>query len=224
MHRVRGRRGLGAVRALWEARDELARSRDVTPGRIVPDSAIVAAARELPTDRQALLATKGFHGRGAERYAARWVAALREAAEMDEADLPARSPRGDGPPVPRAWAEKDPVAARRLELARTATTAIAEAHHLPVENLLTPDYLRRTLWTPPATREPGDLLERVVTQLSGYGARSWQIGLTAPAIVQAILAADADAAEAVAAAAPVDDGDDEGDEGDEGDDENDDLV
>ena len=49
MHRIRGRRGLGAVRALWEARDELAERRDVTPGRIIPDSAIVAAAQ--PADR-----------------------------------------------------------------------------------------------------------------------------------------------------------------------------
>jgi len=197
MHRVRGRRGLGAVRALWEARDEIARSRDVTPGRIIPDAAIVAAAREMPTDRDALLEVKGFHGRGAERYAGRWMAALREAAEMEESDLPTRSPRGDGPPVPRAWAEKDPVAARRLELARTAMTALAETHHLPVENLLTPDYLRRTLWTPPSTRVPGDLLEAVVIQLSGLGARSWQIGLTAPVIVAAILDADADAAAAI---------------------------
>ena len=195
MHRVRGRRGLGAVRALWEARDEIARKRDVTPGRLIPDSAIVAAAREMPTDQEALLATKGFHGRGAERYSSRWVTALREAAEMDEADLPTRSPRGDGPPLPRAWAEKDPVAARRLELARAAMTALAEEQNLPVENLLTPDYLRRTLWTPPATRVPGDLLDDVVAVLTDLGARSWQIGLTAPVVVAAILDADADAEE-----------------------------
>jgi ribonuclease D len=218
MHKVRGRRGLAAVRALWETRDELARSRDVTPGRIIPDSAIVAAAREMPTDRDALLAIKGFHGRGAERYAGRWVAALREAAELEEADLPTRSPRGDGPPVPRAWAEKDPVAARRLELARAAMTALAETHHLPVENLLTPDYLRRTLWSPPATRAPGELLDEVVAQLSGLGARGWQIGLTAPVIVSAILDADADA-DADAEVAAIDDPDHQtdGDTGDTGD-------
>ena len=164
-------------RALWEARDEIAAQRDVTPGRIVPDAAIVAAAQAMPADRAALLATKGFHGRGAERYSARWVAALREVAEMDEEDLPARAPRGDGPPLPRAWAERDPVAARRLVLAREAMAALADEHDLPVENLLTPDYLRRTLWEPPATRDPGELLDAVAAQLSGYGARSWQIAL-----------------------------------------------
>ena len=201
LHRVRGRRGLAAVRALWEARDSIAAERDVTPGRIIPDSAIVIAAQALPTDRGALLATRGFHGRGAERYSSRWVAALREAAEMDEKDLPTRSPRGDGPPLPRAWAEKDPVAAKRLQLAREAMSSLAEQHHLPVENLLTPDYLRRTLWTPPAARQPGALLDAVAELLAGYGARSWQIGLTAPLLTTAILRADTEPLESSAEAA-----------------------
>lgn len=190
MHKVRGRRGLGAVRALWEARDEIAEQRDVTPGRIIPDSAIVVAAQAMPTDKATLLATKGFHGRGAERYSSRWVAALREVAEMDEADLPTRSPRGDGPPLPRAWAEKDPVAARRLSFARDAIAALADEHGLPVENLLTPDYLRRTLWTPPKSRDAATLGPAVAEQLASYGARPWQVELAGPVLVEAILTAD----------------------------------
>ncbi|MBZ5737595.1 ribonuclease D [Nocardioides mangrovi] len=196
LHRVRGRRALAAVRALWETRDEIAERRDVTPSRILPDASIVIAAQAMPADRAALLSTKGFHGRGAERYAARWVAALRQAAEMDDADLPTRSPRGDGPPLPRAWAEKDPVAARRLTLARDALTALAEEHGLPVENLLTPDYLRRVLWTPPATREPAALATAVGAQLTALTARPWQVDLAGPVIVDAILTADAEAAAA----------------------------
>ncbi|GAB3779228.1 ribonuclease D [Nocardioides ungokensis] len=191
LHRVRGRRALGAVRALWETRDQIAEQRDVTPGRIIPDSAIVAAAQAMPADRGALLKTRGFHGRGAERYASRWVAALRDVQEMAEDDLPTRSPRGDGPPLPRAWAEKDPVAAKRLQLARAQMGVIAEQHGMPVENLLTPDYLRRTLWTPPRTREPGTLLDEIAAQLAAYGARSWQIGLAAPVLTSAVLEADA---------------------------------
>ncbi|SDD58760.1 HRDC domain-containing protein [Nocardioides lianchengensis] len=190
MHRVRGRRGLGAVRELWTTRDELAEQRDVTPGRIIPDAAIVAAAQALPEDRAALLATKGFHGRGAERYSSKWVAALRKVAELEERDLPTRSPRGDGPPLPRAWAEKDPVAARRLVIAREAMAALAEQHHLPVENLLTPDFLRRTLWTPPSSRVPEQLATEVDAALTALGARRWQVDLTGPVIVDAILRGD----------------------------------
>ena len=193
MHRVRGRRGLAAVKALWEARDEIARQRDVTPGRIIPDSAIVAAAQELPTDRAALLGLKGFHGRGAERYARVWVETLRRVAAMSEEELPARTPRGDGPPTPRSWAEKDPVAARRLALARDALGALAEERRVPVENLLTPDHLRRVLWSPPRTREPGALLDAVTALLDEYAARGWQIALTAPLLTDAILRADAEA-------------------------------
>ncbi|HVX55488.1 ribonuclease D [Nocardioides sp.] len=213
MHRIRGRRELAAVRELWETRDEIARQRDVTPGRIIPDSAIVAAAAAMPSDRDALMATKGFHGRGAERYASRWVAALRRVAEMDESRLPVRTPRGDGPPVPRAWAERDPIAARRLALARDAVQRLAGEHNLPVENLLTPDFLRRVMWTPPATRDPGTLLDQVIAQLASYGARGWQIALTAPLLTDAVLAAEAQPAgvEADVVADVVADGEDEDD-------------
>ncbi len=190
VHRVRGRRSLGAVRALWELRDQIAQERDVTPGRILPDSALVAAASAMPTQRRELLDTPGFHGRGAERYASRWTAALREVLELPEEDLPTRAPRGDGPPLPRTWAERDAVAARRLELAKPALTALAEEHHLPVENLLTPDFSRRVLWAPPATREPEQLAEAVDTQLAGYGARSWQRALAVPVLVTAVLDAE----------------------------------
>lgn len=190
LHRVRGRRGLAVVKELWETRDEIAASRDVTPGRIIPDTAIIAAALAAPTDKAELLATKGFHGRGAERYAARWVAALKRAAALDEADLPARTPRSDGPPLPRAWAERDPVAARRLALARVEITALATANSVPVENLLTPDYLRRVLWTPPETRESAALATEVATMLTGLGARQWQVELVGPVLASAILRAD----------------------------------
>jgi ribonuclease D len=190
LHRVRGRRGLAAVKELWETRDEIAASRDVTPGRIIPDAAIVVAALAAPKDKAELLSAKGFHGRGAERYASRWMSALGRAAALDEADLPARSPRSDGPPLPRAWAERDPVAARRLVLARAQMATLAADNSIPVENLLTPDYLRRVLWTPPETREPEALTAEVAAQLAGLGARQWQVDLVGPVLVAAILGAD----------------------------------
>ena len=190
VHRLRGRRALGAARALWEARDAIAAERDVTPGRILPDSAIVVAATAMPTDRHALLSTQGFHGRGASRYASVWVDALQRVREMPEEELPSRAPRGDGPPHPRTWADREPVADRRFKAAREAMLNLAEAHNLPVENLLTPDFLRRLMWAPPATREPAALAEAVRAQLAAYGARPWQAELVTGALVGAILGAD----------------------------------
>lgn len=190
MHRVRGRRGLGAVKTLWETRDQLAERRDVTPGRIIPDSAIVAAAQAMPENRDELLAVKGFHGRGAERYAARWVSALNAVTALDEHELPTRAPRFDGPPLPRAWADRDPVAARRLVIAREALGQLSEQQEIPLENLLTPDYLRRVLWTPPSTRDPDSLAAAVTAALSELGARAWQIEMTGPIVTHAILEGD----------------------------------
>lgn len=204
LHKVRGRRALGAVRELWETRDEIAAQRDVTPGRILPDSAIVAAATALPTDKAALLGTRGFHGRGAERYANRWVAALTRAAEMPERELPTRSPRTDGPPVARAWAEKDPVAAKRLRLARAAVTELSGRLDVPAENLLTPDSLRRVLWAPPRTRDPEALAAGVAEQLAALGARPWQVEQVGPLLVAAVLEADAEPLEPVAPAETAD--------------------
>jgi ribonuclease D len=184
LHRVRGRRLLGAVRELWEVRDELARARDVSPGRIIGDNAIVAAALAEPTTRAELLATKGFHGRGAQRYADRWLGALNRARQLPEDQLPVRAPRTDGPPAPRAWAERDPVAAARLVLARDGMAKLSEEHQVPAENLLSPDTVRRVMWEPAAGAESA-----VADQLRALGAREWQITLTASMLADAIAGA-----------------------------------
>jgi ribonuclease D len=192
LHRVRGRRALAAVRALWTTRDQIAAERDVTPSRIIPDSAIVAAALAMPTTRAALKATKGFYGRGADRYAGRWVAVLTQVRDLPESQLPTRTPRAEGPPPPRAWADKDPVAARRLQLGREAITATSAELRVPAENLLTPDYVRRVLWAPPETREPEPLTRAISVALRDLGARAWQVRLTAPLLADAVIQADAE--------------------------------
>ena len=69
LHQIRDRRQLAAVRELWLERDSLAQKRDVAPGRLIPDSALVAAAKAMPTTVPQLLGTKGFHGRAAQREA-----------------------------------------------------------------------------------------------------------------------------------------------------------
>jgi ribonuclease D len=191
MHRARGRRSLAAVRELWQTRDAIASQRDVTAGRILPDAAIVEAANALPRDKASLLGLKGFRGRGAERYVNQWVQALRRARELPDAELPPVSARYVGPPPPRAWADRDPVAAARLTHARAALKERAESLNLPVENLLTPDYVRRLLWEPPAERERAALLTEVDARLADLGARPWQRELTGDLLVDAILEADA---------------------------------
>ncbi len=185
IHKAKGRRSLAAVRELWTVRDALAEQLDTTPGRLIPDSAVIAAANALPTSGKLLMDTDGFHGRGARRHLDTWVEALKRARALPDSELPPVANRSDGPPQVRSWADRDPVAAARLNTARAAVTEISEHRNVPVENLLTPDYMRRVLWSPPEVAD-ADLDEAVATELRGYGARSWQIELMAPLIAEAI--------------------------------------
>ena len=185
IHRLRKPRILAAVRELWTTRDDIARTEDVTPGRILPDSAIVAAAQAMPRDRRALLSTPGFQGRGARRFSEQWVEAIERARTLPDVDLPSVTQRSDSPPQPRSWADRDPAAAARLSVARASFAALSERTSVPLENLLTPDSMRRILWQPP-TVAGDELLPAVERELRDLGARPWQIELTAPLLVEAI--------------------------------------
>lgn len=181
MHRIRDRRKLAAVRDLWLERERLAENRDVAPGRLIPDAAIVAAAQAMPSTVPQLMATSGFHGRAAKREAPRWLRCISAARETD--DLPPLHVSSNSPPPPRVWADKDADAAARLNTARPRIAALAEKLDIPAENLLTPDILRRIAWRPPTITTP----ESVVDALHELGARPWQIELTAAILTVAFL-------------------------------------
>lgn len=182
LHRVRGRRALAIVREMWLARDDIARQRDISPGRILPDASIVAAAVSAPTTTDALLALPEFTKPGARRYARRWSQALERALALPDSQLPPATLPGDGPPPPRTWADRDADAAARLTAARAALAACADAARMPVENLMSPDAVRRICWRPPADLDA----PHVRATLVDLGARAWQIDLTADALTSAL--------------------------------------
>ena len=172
IHRVRGARAQARVRSLWYARDQIAARRDAAPGRVLPDSAIVAAAELDPKDEKTLLTLPGFGGRSVRRLARTWLAALDDARQLPEDALPV-APTVEGPPPPHRWAERDPVAAARLARCREVVVRIAGEHNLPPENLIAPDSIRRLAWVPPE-----EITEETVAEtLRGFNAREWQIGL-----------------------------------------------
>jgi ribonuclease D len=100
------------------------------------------------------------------------------------------------------WAERDPVAAARLSTARELVNAFAEERKVPVENLLTPDFLRRVLWKPPSA-DRSEMESAVAAELGSLGARTWQIEIIAPMLAQAILDPQAPAAATSAENAPA---------------------
>ncbi|MHA6803160.1 ribonuclease D [Salinifilum ghardaiensis] len=182
IHKVRGRRELAAVRALWQARDEYAQQRDIAPGRVLPDSSIVRAARANPATEAELTALPVFGGRQQRRRASLWLRALRSAQRLGEEELPAPASGGDGPPPANRWSDRDPEAAARLTAARSALNDIAERFALPVENLLLPESVRRLCWQPPQQRDAAGIAE----WLRASGAREWQVELTSEALARAL--------------------------------------
>jgi ribonuclease D len=179
IHRLTDRRTLAMVRELWTARDQLARRRDLAPHRVLPDSAIVAAATAKPETTAALAALPVFSGRVQRRQGSYWLAALDRARALPTAELPPSRLPSSEPPAPGRWASKDPDAAARLATARAALAALSAKVQVPVENLLSPHLIRDVLWRPPAD---------LAATLTAAGARPWQVELTAPLLADALAA------------------------------------
>ncbi|MGO4342810.1 HRDC domain-containing protein [Pedococcus sp. 2YAF34] len=180
MHKVRQRRTAAVVRELWEARDAIAQERDVSPGRVLPDAVLVEIAMAAPTS----VDTVPSGHRSVRRYQRQWLDAVNRANAIPEADLPPMTLRSDGPPPQRAWPERDPVAAARLADTREALTAFATERAIPVENVLSPEPLRRVIWSPPHDRSAAGFAQA----LQGLGARRWQTDIVAPMVAAAFAA------------------------------------
>ncbi|MCB9417891.1 MAG: ribonuclease D [Mycolicibacterium sp.] len=181
IHKVRKPGALAAVRELWTVRDQIARSRDIAPGRILPDSAIVAAAMADPKTVEELTALPIFGGHKQRRSAKVWLAAL-EAARTNP-DPPDTAEPQNGPPPAARWSKRKPEAAARLEAARSALAEVAARVNVPTENLVSPELVRRLCWD---WKETADTTGAVATFLRDGGARSWQRELAVPALARAL--------------------------------------
>ncbi len=184
IHKARGRRALGLVREIWETRDAIAEARDTTPGRILPDTSILEIAVNPPQDDNALKSMRIMKNRGPRRFLSEWYDAVERGLTLDEAELPTTGQRTDGPPPPRAWADKNPEAAGRLTRAREVVVELAEKHDLPTENLISPQLVRNLAWEPPSPIT----VDSVTAALLADGARAWQIGLIVDPLTAALAA------------------------------------
>ncbi|WP_430592887.1 ribonuclease D [Humidisolicoccus flavus] len=175
IHTISDRKVLAVARELWHARDEYARSIDSAPGRLIADGALVVAAQSKARTAPMLLGEKGFHGRTAKSELHRWWAAIERG--RASTDLPATRVKSDGPPPPRFWSSKRPLAAAMLQASKSTVGEVAEELGMPVENLLTPDTLRRLCWS-----EVAATTDAVAEGLRELGARPWQVEATAQRI------------------------------------------
>ena len=146
MHRVRRRRDLAVVRALWERRDELAQQRDISPGRVLPDLAIVEAALAGPTSDAELVkaaavgrplaapagrhvATRDRRGHGAARVGPAGGQGPPRRATAG-AQLGGARPRGRCPAVGRAGNRRRDRRAQRPARREPALPRCAAARHV----------------------------------------------------------------------------------------------
>ncbi|MFD5700602.1 HRDC domain-containing protein [Streptomyces lasiicapitis] len=182
MHKVRRRRQMAVVRELWTTRDRIAQRRDISPGKVLSDGAIVEAALAVPANVHALTALPGFGHRMGRRQLEQWQGAVERAKALPDVELPQPGQAVAGPPPPRSWADRDPAAAARLSAARAAVSALAEGLNMPQENLITPDTVRRVCWEPPSDLTP----DAVAAALTTHGARPWQITQVTPALTRAL--------------------------------------
>jgi len=184
MHALKKPGQLAIVRSLWQARDELATRLDIAPGRVLPDSSIIALASTNMDSQTRIESLPALRTRQVRRYLEVWVGAIEQALALDSKEYPPVKLAQSGPPNPRNWAVRSPQAWSRLEFAKARISELAESLGMPPENLISPDAIRRTMWEPPE-------LTDMSVFLSGLKVRPWQRELVKPIFEQAINSASA---------------------------------
>jgi ribonuclease D len=181
IHKVKNPRTLAAVRELWTTRDHIAQRRDIAPGRILPDAAIINAATADPDTVDKLLALPVFGGSRQRRSAGVWLEALARARATN--DVPKATEPLTGPPPAVRWSRRKPEAAERLEAVRAGLNELSKRVTVPTENLLTPELVRRLVWD---WQPVADTSAAVDAFLAEAGARPWQRELTVPVLTEAL--------------------------------------
>jgi ribonuclease D len=174
--RIKDLAKLKIAASLHATRDAIAIEKDIAPGRLIPDRSIMAAVNQAPKSRSDLANNKEFQGRASRTLLSTWWEAIAKAQELEISLEP--SEKGNGIPNHKSWERRFPDAHHRLEVVRPLVLAMAAELKIPVENLLTPDYLRRVCFEPQ---------QDVAKQLSEYGARKWQIDLVTEVIQKGLL-------------------------------------
>lgn len=169
--RIKDLAKLKIAAALHAARDAIAIEKDVAPGRLIPDRSIMAAVNQAPKSRSELASNKEFQGRASRTLLSVWWDAIARSQELDISLEPAD--RGNGIPNHKSWERRFPDAHHRLESVRPLVLSLASELNIPIENLLTPDFLRRVCFEPQAD---------VAEQLRSLGARQWQVELVTEVI------------------------------------------
>jgi ribonuclease D len=174
------------VKSLWESRISLAAELDIAPGRLLSDAAISAIALSIGDDTkieskkalEKILRPIGLRQRWLEHHT-RWISCIAIAQNLAEEELPPARGESDALPPVKVWREKYPLRYAALTHAKENLLLRSQELALPLENLITPEYVRRICWSNPSGT--------VDIALSKLGARNWQIEIVSPILEAALL-------------------------------------
>ena len=189
MHKIKRRDQLAVIKSLWMARGEIASKQDIAAGKLLNDSAIVELAIAVPTTKKEFekcLRPLGLRARWMENLQL-WLDSIASAVALPEDQWPTMRTNADTLPPIKLWRDKFPEKFAPLSHARAAIELIAEENQIPVENLITPEHVRRVCWKPPVGATSTLSVSLVESALSELGARQWQIDLVAPSLAAALL-------------------------------------
>ena len=71
--------------------------------------------------------------------------------------------------MPKSWEQKNPQAFIRLKTLKSFIAKQAEEENIPIENLCSPDLVRKWCWLAPTSEE-----NLTITWFLDQGARKWQ--------------------------------------------------
>jgi len=185
MHKVKKRNHMAVIRQLWQARNELAQELDISPSRLLSDAAItelaLASDKDPITNRKHLekiLRPLGLRARWLEN-AATWISCIADAIALPEDQWPEARSKSEAMPPIKIWRERFPEKFVPLSHARFNLQVRAEELSIPLENMISPELVRRICWQPPTMA--------VFEALRAMGARRWQAELASPILEAALL-------------------------------------
>lgn len=193
MHQIKSRFELALIRELWIARDKVARELDIAPGRLLSDAVIIELAKKKPETFEELLELqivreKIIHEHQKSELKT-WWKTLSGGYEMEQSHWPEMRARGDGLPPPKVWREKFPIAYIHYQHARLLLGSVSESLKIPLENLISPDLVRRVTFNEGKEliyKSESERRKIVEVALAAGNARPWQIRLSIEPLTSAL--------------------------------------
>jgi ribonuclease D len=174
MHKVRDRLTLTIVRDLWLSRNELAAELDIAPGRVLGDQAIIELALNRPDNLEEVAKIIGWRTKLEAPPFGRWLRTLTNSLSTAIEDQPEYKVASQNLPPTRVWKDKNPLGYARLTHARALLAELSTQLKIPIENIITPEFIRRICWQEPP-KSKSDYQAFLENELIKYGARNWQI-------------------------------------------------